>query len=359
MPLIDVIIPVFNTKQEYLLKCFKSLQDQSFEDWRAIIIDDGSKQETAHYIDEYIKHDSRFEVYHYPNAGPSVARNRGLDKIEAPYVSFLDSDDEFTPTFLENGLEEIRKNTADLYICGSVTMKGGRVIAENVAETGIHLIENSEVIHVLEKAVSTYNTKETLFTKNALVARLYMKIYRKELLQEDRLDPRVRISEDSLYSFQILKKCTRIVIDSKIGYQINIVDESLSRGKEPDRAIKDLLDLATAFQETEVDLAKRGLMNAYRSRLLSIFTSIQNNILFVEKKFPRQVALYKQLTNDYRFIELRNVNLNQYIEAEKKEISIHKRILSKILKIRLQSVKALLLILDAQMNRLLRKAFSR
>ena len=354
MSKIDIIIPVYNTNKRYLYRCIESLQAQTLNDWTSIIIDDGSNDETAHILDEYMKSDSRINVYHYPNAGPSEARNRGLEKVEAPYVTFLDSDDELTPSFLENGLDKIVQSDADLYICGAKSVKDGQVVETSTAEPGVHVVEDGEIINLLNKAVSTYNIKETLFTRNTLVARLVMKIYKKELLSNERLNPKVRISEDSLYSFATIQHCKRIVIDSSIGYQINITDDSLTRGKNYDLAINDYLEFASAFQIEKEALSKLDLLDAYRARLLIIFTNIQNSLSKKNMTFSEYARKHKELVLDDRFADLEDLDLSVYIKTDRRQVSMHKIVLSRILSLRGRKLKVLLLFLDSWANKILK-----
>lgn len=96
---ISVIIPVYKT-EPYLAACLDSLLAQSFGDWEAILVDDGSPDGSGALCDAYAERDGRFRVIHQPNAGPGAARNRGLDFAQGRYVCFVDSDDWLGTSFL-------------------------------------------------------------------------------------------------------------------------------------------------------------------------------------------------------------------------------------------------------------------
>ena len=100
MSYISVIIPVYNCGQ-FLRRCLDSLVNQSFKDWEAICINDGSKDNSGAILDEYAAKDNRFKVVHKVNEGVSEARNTALNLVESEYIIFVDSDDFLHPQTME------------------------------------------------------------------------------------------------------------------------------------------------------------------------------------------------------------------------------------------------------------------
>jgi glycosyltransferase involved in cell wall biosynthesis len=100
MSFISVIIPVYNCGQ-FLRRCLDSLVDQSFKDWEAICINDGSKDNSGAILDEYAVADKRFKVVHKDNEGVSAARNTALSLVNSDYIMFMDSDDFLHPQAME------------------------------------------------------------------------------------------------------------------------------------------------------------------------------------------------------------------------------------------------------------------
>lgn len=96
--LVSVIIPVYKVEQ-YLDKCVESVVNQTYKNLEIILVDDGSPDNCPAMCDEWAKKDSRIKVIHKKNGGLSDARNAGLDIATGEYISFLDSDDSFSPDF--------------------------------------------------------------------------------------------------------------------------------------------------------------------------------------------------------------------------------------------------------------------
>ena len=90
--LVSVIIPCFN-QARFLPDCCTSLQTQTYPHWEAIIVNDGSKDDTGAVARRYAERDPRFKYIEQDNRGLARARNRGLGEASGAYIQFLDSDD--------------------------------------------------------------------------------------------------------------------------------------------------------------------------------------------------------------------------------------------------------------------------
>ncbi|MBQ5527559.1 MAG: glycosyltransferase family 2 protein, partial [Bacteroidales bacterium] len=91
-PSISIIIPAYNT-EIYLDKCVTSLCRQTYGDFEAIIIDNGSTDQTGSIADRWARTDDRVTVIHTENNGVAEARNTGLRHAHGRYIGFVDSDD--------------------------------------------------------------------------------------------------------------------------------------------------------------------------------------------------------------------------------------------------------------------------
>ena len=112
-PKISIIIPMYNV-EKYLHRCLDSVLNQTFKNWQAICVDDGSPDKSGDIAEEYAKKDKRFIVVHKENGGLSDARNAGFPYAKGKYIMYLDSDDFIHPQTMEIALDVAEKNKSDI-----------------------------------------------------------------------------------------------------------------------------------------------------------------------------------------------------------------------------------------------------
>lgn len=101
--IISIIITCYN--QEHCIQItLASVLSQTYANWECIIIDDGSTDDSAKVIKQFIKEDERFSYVYQDNTGVSKARNTGFTLAKGDYINFLDGDDTFLPEKLEKQL---------------------------------------------------------------------------------------------------------------------------------------------------------------------------------------------------------------------------------------------------------------
>lgn len=115
-PLVDIVITAHNM-EPCLRECLQSLAAQTFSDFRAIIVNDGSTDGTESVAQAFSDADDRFSVISTPGLGAGGARNRGIEEVNAPYFMVLDGDDIFHPTMLEKLHKAAVDGQADIAIC--------------------------------------------------------------------------------------------------------------------------------------------------------------------------------------------------------------------------------------------------
>lgn len=116
-PTVSIIIPVYNCGK-YLTKCFDSLLNQSFEYWEAIVVNDGSRDNSLEIMREYELLDSRFRIIDQPNSGVVTARVTALTYCTGKYLTFLDADDRLTPDAIILMVEAMERDSADICVGG-------------------------------------------------------------------------------------------------------------------------------------------------------------------------------------------------------------------------------------------------
>ncbi|KZE41252.1 glycosyltransferase family 2 protein [Microbacterium sp. T32] len=122
-PAITVIVPGRDVA-EFAGEALHSLQAQSFDRWRAVLVDDASTDDTRRLFADAAAADPRFSlVEHRQPRGLGAARNSGLDRIETPYTAFLDADDRLRPDALARLWDTLDASGSDFVVGAYVRLR--------------------------------------------------------------------------------------------------------------------------------------------------------------------------------------------------------------------------------------------
>ncbi|MFW6068525.1 MAG: glycosyltransferase family 2 protein [Chloroflexota bacterium] len=115
---VSVIIPAYN-RADTVPQTLQSLLEQTFPEWEAIVVDDGSTDQTAAIIAAFARQDKRIRAVGQSNQGGSAARNTGIALARSPWLLFLDADDWILPHHLQRMLARRESDeTLDAVHCG-------------------------------------------------------------------------------------------------------------------------------------------------------------------------------------------------------------------------------------------------
>ena len=170
----SIIIPVYNV-DKYIQECLDSVLGQSFSDWEAICVNDGSTDRSAAILEENAAKDNRIKVINQSNSGTATARNTGLRAAQGDYIVFLDSDD-----WLESDSLRIlanRLNSEDI-LCFS-----GKRYMES---TGEYLPADVLLEKSYEKGMDYYNENALLRRDFAFVC-VVLRVYNRDFLMRNGL----------------------------------------------------------------------------------------------------------------------------------------------------------------------------
>ncbi len=200
MPLISVIVPVYNT-EDFLDECIGSILAQEFSDFELLLIDDGSTDRSLSICLRYEKIDTRVRVLQQPNQGVSVARNRGIDTARGEWLCFVDSDDKVMPDYLSAFVEK------GVLRSDCLNQQGKHVLCDGKVQPGRQypdvMLEKGE----MSKGLAAHRVFDSDFP--------HSKLFHRGLLNELRLrfDPRLVIREDALfvYQYRAAVSCVRLL----------------------------------------------------------------------------------------------------------------------------------------------------
>jgi glycosyltransferase involved in cell wall biosynthesis len=133
IPQISVIVPAYNV-EKYIAATLGSLKTQSHTDFEALVVDDGSTDNTAEIVRSFTSRDSRFKLLPKPNGGLSSARNYGIRQARGEYIALLDGDDVYGTEKLATHLRSL---SSDPKI--GVVYSASRAIREDGSLTSIKL----------------------------------------------------------------------------------------------------------------------------------------------------------------------------------------------------------------------------
>ncbi|MBF0787147.1 MULTISPECIES: SP_1767 family glycosyltransferase [unclassified Streptococcus] len=218
---ISIIVPVYNVER-YLKRCLDSLVKQTYVDFELLLINDGSTDNSALICEEYARTDSRIRVIHQENAGPSAARNRGLELARGRYITFVDSDDFVEVDYLENLHTALEKNEADISICNFNSFNE----------------ERQSFLFSITKEMyfeQTYTVEEWLNQENTAKNNLYLtftfsplKLFKRELF-DGIVFPIGRLREDDATIYKLYLKARKIAFINQGAYYYSQRSEGLSR----------------------------------------------------------------------------------------------------------------------------------
>lgn len=265
----SVIIPVYNV-EAYLRDCLDSVLKQTFADWEAVCVNDGSTDGSADILNEYAARESRLKVITQPNGGLSVARNTGIKAAEGEYVLFLDSDDWLE----ENALEVLSANLdGEDMLCFS----------------GRRFFESEKAFHDADQLKpQSYASGMDYYNENALLARdfafvcVVLRIYKREFLSRHNLQFKEGIfHEDNLFTPLACYYAGKVKVINDCLYDYRVRSNSITTTVNIKR-LRDLLGTANtlaAFFVPKKGFGKTIVFRAITHYYQSVFAYASKEIM--------------------------------------------------------------------------------
>ncbi len=236
MPAISIIIPVYKVEL-YLEQALTHILQQTFRDFEAICINDGSPDRCPDILDAYAKKDPRIKVITQHNQGVSAARNAGLHAAEGDYITFADPDDAMHPQFLELLYHGLSEHDADFSWCSYQPFTHDTELVFSRYEQG----DAQQLYHGV--------WQRTLFNQKPHPnVTLWNKLIKKELIRDLSFDTSLSIGEDFLYSYQYLtrSKSACYIKHSLVRYRTR-EDSAMNRAFDTSMAEKNIDCYAATF----------------------------------------------------------------------------------------------------------------
>lgn len=200
---VSIIIPVYNGEKT-IQRCLLSIMNQSSKLIKEIIVvDDGSIDRTSEIIDRIVKQDARIHYIRQKNSGVSSARNTGIRHAHGEFIMFVDGDDEIKKDLVDNLIKSI-----DVY---------------DMAIAGIELHQDSQISNIGINALLSINSVIEKYGEELpglLINGPCSKLYRRTIIEKNGLlfDRTLSLGEDTVFVFQYLNYCTKVVFTNYCGY---------------------------------------------------------------------------------------------------------------------------------------------
>ena len=226
--LISVIIPAYNN-EAFLEDCLQSLLEQTYPHFEAIVIDDGSLDNTWKLCEKLQKRDTRIHIFRQKHQGVSVTRNRGMELASGNYFVFLDGDDMLHPDFLKCLLNRLLETKADMASCNFFRIASNKV----KKEPSRNFTEN---FNKPWESLTPEQVQYWFYNKNNSILRMgSCKLIAKSLIysgKSQKFVPGVTLGEDTLFIYQLIKKGFHLEFTDVKGYLYRMHDKSATHNWE-------------------------------------------------------------------------------------------------------------------------------
>lgn len=308
--MISIIIPVYNS-EKYIKECLDSLIIQTFSEFEIICVDDGSTDNSYNILQQYKEKDNRISVFKQKNQYAGAARNYGIKKAKGKYLLFLDADDFFCKTLLEELWEKAESRQTEILIFDA------------------HLYDNElkKVVNTEWKAITTDTLEENIYSSKAIsevvfnftISAPWNKLFLREfILRNDLWFQCIQRTNDLYFVYASLSYADRISIYNKklVYYRVNNkLSLQGSTQETPDVFIYALEELKKNLEIRQVwDIFKES----YKKMAVNVCIYNLSN-MHKKENFCKLTHILKNKIDNILELSKNNVNTSLLISIEKKE----------------------------------------
>ena len=292
--MISVVVPAYNV-EKYVTKCINSLATQSFHDTEIILVDDGSTDSTSSICDELASQYNQVFTYHKENGGLSDARNYGISKANGEFITFVDSDDYVSHSYLEELMD---------------------MMTDDVQITMVNI---QRVYEDKQPSNNATNKIEKITAKDAISRMLLRqgyshseggKLYRKQLWNELRF-PVGRLYEDYLTTYRVFSEADEVRVKDNQSYyyleregsimHYDVSPRTLSLLEVSDEVTNFVIGKYPELRIPAIDLQMASYLKTLQNILnydSHSYTDVQNRIIKFVSQHAWELIRSKQTPNN-------------------------------------------------------------
>ena len=291
-----ILVPVYNA-EKYIDACIRSVLDQTYDNFRLILVDDGTPDRSGEICDVYAAKDSRITVIHKANGGQTSARNAAISQMfqemdADAYAVFLDSDDKLKPHALRTLNDTICAHQCDMVIYGMDRVYNGKVLYKfQSIKSFTGAITSKRELYRVVFLCSDFNALCRKAVHGQLLKKMMEGVHSRYY--------HIRLGEDLLQSIPLYEHCEKAVFipESLYDYTFNPDSVSNNCGTSSDFLDSTVRSTVLAFLERQPEWTQTD-MDAYLRYCRKLLT---NSLLHIAKlKAGRQekVKLFAQIKAD-------------------------------------------------------------
>ena len=216
---VSVIVPIYNV-EKYLDACLQSIADQTYKNLEVLMVNDGTKDNSAEIAVRFAEKDPRFVLWNKENGGLSSARNYGLDRATGDFVCFIDSDDYIKPGYVEHFINKIGDSEVAIgkYVFDDreigkeyVPYESMRINKKYVGDEKTHEIVERLMFDSLD---GDFEIKDTLMP-------VWKNMYRRDFIEKKNLrfvSERLVYMEDYIFNLEAYAKASSVTLIDDADY---------------------------------------------------------------------------------------------------------------------------------------------
>ena len=235
--MVSIIIPVYKV-EKYLRECVDSVLSQSYSDLQVILVDDGSPDSCGAICDEYAAKDGRVVSLHKENGGVSSARNFGLQHVTGEYVTFCDSDDSYSPDWIESLLTACKSVDSDVGIGNYMKVKKTGPFGDcSRHETGVEYLDGEEerITYIFQKVLTPGHGWEVC-----------LRLFKTEIIHRENIrfcETCGNYAEDLGFTLTYMLFANRVVSVECTGYQYRVRSDSMMNTSASNPKLDSILEV--------------------------------------------------------------------------------------------------------------------
>lgn len=289
---VSIILPVYNAEKT-IATTIESILAQTTNDYKLIIINDGSVDKTDEICRNYAdKNEEIIEYHSISNKGVSNARNLGIEYSDTKYIMFIDSDDLYKEDMLKKMIEQIEDEEVDLVTCGYV-----RKILANGRE------RNTSLPYMLTQNKIEYIEK---LQAKSLFNQIWNKIYKLEIIKNNNIkfNCNISIGEDLRFNLNYINNSRKMIFLDDLLYVYNSSDSGLNFKYQKNMMYVKLENIE--FQNKIYEKESHNKKYIYELYVLTCLSGLSNIVKNVKKREALEEIKYfkinKKIQNELRDI---------------------------------------------------------